>query len=166
MKYLVILSSIFSPLLPHPQGSPPLSANQRQGLPNRVNTPRTRWAKLFWPQTDLHRRLTNTPNYTHEAKVCPIKNQLYSLNTPNYVCEQMLAQLRTGFRFIFSSHDWLQLVWYAPAMKCSGGEKEITLMAHNHFVKGTFHARTIEVPSMAVKTKERTVKNIMLEKKL
>ena len=37
-------------------------------------------------------------------------------------------------------------------------------MAHHHFVKGTFHARTIEVPSMAVKTKERKVTNIKLEK--
>ena len=39
----------------------------------------------------------NTPNYIHEAKVCPIKNQLHLPNTPNYVREQMFAQLRTGF---------------------------------------------------------------------
>ena len=42
--------------------------------------------------------LTNTLNYIHKAKVCPIKNQLYSLNTPNYVREQMFAQLRMGLR--------------------------------------------------------------------
>ena len=40
---------------------------------------------------------TNTPNYIREAKVRPIKNQLYSPNIPNYVCEQMFTQLRTGF---------------------------------------------------------------------
>ena len=33
-----------------------------------------------------------------EAKVRPIKNQLYSPNTPNYVREQMFAQLRTDLR--------------------------------------------------------------------
>ena len=38
----------------------------------------------------------NTPNYIRKAKVCPIKNQLYSPNTPNYVHEQMFAQLRMG----------------------------------------------------------------------
>ena len=31
-----------------------------------------------------------------KQKVRPIKNQLYSSNTPNYVREQMFAQLRTG----------------------------------------------------------------------
>lgn len=56
--------------------------------------------------------------------------------------------------------------WYGmPLQWKAQGRKEITLMAHNDFVKGTFHARTIEVPLMAVKTKERKVKNIMLEKK-
>ena len=35
-------------------------------------------------------------NCIREAKVRPIKNQLYSPNTPNYVREQMFAQLRTG----------------------------------------------------------------------
>ena len=39
---------------------------------------------------------TNTPNYIREAKVRPVKNQLYSPNIPNYVREQMFAQLRTG----------------------------------------------------------------------
>ena len=33
-----------------------------------------------------------------EAKVRPIKNQLYSPNTSNSVHDQMFAQLRTGFR--------------------------------------------------------------------
>ena len=33
-----------------------------------------------------------------EAKVRPIKNQLYSPNTPSYVREQMLAQLGVNFR--------------------------------------------------------------------
>ena len=38
------------------------------------------------------------PNCIREAKVRPIKNQLYSPNTPKYVREQMFAQLRTDFR--------------------------------------------------------------------
>ena len=41
--------------------------------------------------------LTNTPNYIREAKIRPIKDQLYLPNTPSYVREQMFAQLRTGF---------------------------------------------------------------------
>ena len=41
---------------------------------------------------------TNTPYYIRKAKVRPLKNQLYSPNTPKYVREQMFAQLRTGFR--------------------------------------------------------------------
>ena len=32
-----------------------------------------------------------------KQKVRSMKNQLYSSNTPNYVREQMFAQLRTGF---------------------------------------------------------------------
>ena len=40
----------------------------------------------------------NTLNYIHEAKVRSVKNQLYSANTPNYVREQMFAQLSTGFK--------------------------------------------------------------------
>ena len=81
--------------LSHPQESSPLSANQRQGLPN---IPRTCLVKLFGPQIYFHQSSTHTPNYICEAKVCPIKNQLYSPNTSNYVCEQMFAQLRTGLK--------------------------------------------------------------------
>ena len=40
------------------------------------------------------------PNNICEAKVRPVKNQLYSPNTPNYVREQMFAHLRTGFTWI------------------------------------------------------------------
>ena len=40
----------------------------------------------------------NTPNYIREANVHPIKNQLYSLNTPKYVHEHMFAQLKTGLK--------------------------------------------------------------------
>ena len=44
----------------------------------------------------LRRSWMNTLNYIREAKVRPIKNQLYSQKTPSYVREQMFAQLRTG----------------------------------------------------------------------
>ena len=98
MKFLAISSSIFSFFLLYPQESSPLSASQRQGSSNRVNIPRTCWAKLFGPRIHLRRSSTNTPNHIREAKVCPIKNQLYSPNTPNYVREQIFAQLRPGLR--------------------------------------------------------------------
>ena len=96
MKYLAIPS--FFVFLPHPQESSPLSAYQRPGSSNRANIPRTCWAKRFRPRIYLRHCSTNTPNYIREAKVLPIKNQLYSPNTPNFVREQMFAQLRTGFR--------------------------------------------------------------------
>ena len=38
------------------------------------------------------------PNYICEAKVRPIKNQLYSPNTPNYVREQMFALIKNGLK--------------------------------------------------------------------
>ena len=59
----------FFPILIHRRAL--LSANQRQGLLNRLNIPRTCWAQLFGPQMYLCRCLTNTPNYIREAKVHP-----------------------------------------------------------------------------------------------
>ena len=47
----------------------------------------------------------NSPNYIREAKVCPVKNQLYSPNTPSCVRKQMLAQLRTGFKLVSKSES-------------------------------------------------------------
>ena len=84
--------------LSHSQESSLLSTNPRQSSLNRANIHRTCWEKLFGPWIYLCRSSTNTPNYIRKAKVCPIKNQLYSPNTPNYVREQMFAQLRTGLR--------------------------------------------------------------------
>ena len=49
---------------------------------------------------EYSRSSANTPNYIREAKVRPIKNQLYSPNTPNSVREQMFAQLKTGFGLV------------------------------------------------------------------
>ena len=82
--------------LPHSQESSLLSTNQRQRSPNWANIPRTCWANLFRPRIQLRRSWTNNPNYIREAKVRPIKNQLHSPNIPNYVLQQMFAQLRTG----------------------------------------------------------------------
>ena len=38
------------------------------------------------------------PTKLAKQKVLPIKNQLYSPSIPNYVREQMFAQLRTGLK--------------------------------------------------------------------
>ena len=62
--------------------------------------------------------------YTHEAKVCPVKKQLYSPNTPNYVCEQMLAQLRTGF--ILAMKAFYLLVSY--------GSLSLTILSYSYWV--------------------------------
>ena len=70
-----------------------LSANQRQCSSNRANAPRTCWAKLFWPRIYLRRTHSN---YIREAKVCPIKSQLYSPNTPKYVREQNVHPIKNG----------------------------------------------------------------------
>ena len=78
----------FFPFLIHRRAL--LSASQRQGLLTRVNIPRTCWAQLFGPQIYLCRSSANIPNYIREAKVHPIKNQPYSPNAPNYVCEKCL----------------------------------------------------------------------------
>ena len=117
VKYLVIPSSIFS--LPHPQESSPLSANHRQGLLNRANIPRTCWVKLFGPQMYLCRSLTNTLNYICKAKVYPIKNQLHLLNTPNYVHEQMFAQLRMGLTEANCGPDFNHLPMLPLHWNCS-----------------------------------------------
>ena len=44
--------------------------------------------------------------YIREANVRPVKNQLYSPNTPNYDREQMFAQLRTGLGVPPSPPTW------------------------------------------------------------
>ena len=111
MKHLVTPSSIFIFyfFLIHRRAL--LSANQRQCLLNRVNVPRICWAKLIGPWKQLCRSWTKTPNYIRKAKVRPIKNQLYSPNTPKYVREQTFVQLRTGLRdsrllhVLSSQHD-------------------------------------------------------------
>ena len=61
---------------------------------NSDNVRRT-WRIFLGPRI---RSSTNTPNYIREAKIRPVKNQLYSSNTPIYIREQMLAQLETAFR--------------------------------------------------------------------
>ena len=94
----------------------------------------------------------NTSNYTHEAKVCPVKNQLYSPNTPNYVCEQMLAQLRTGFilamkaSYLLVSYCSLSLAntillamkaFYLLVSYCSLGLSLTILLLLSHFQSST-----------------------------
>ena len=50
-------------------------------------------SEAFWTPSQLD----EYSELNSRTKVRPIKNQLYSPNTPNYVREQMFAQLRTGF---------------------------------------------------------------------
>ena len=66
------------------------------------------------PEYIFVRSSTNTPNYIREAKVRPIKNQLYSPNTPNYVSEQMFAQLSTGLRGTYTAPDDVPGEVYVP----------------------------------------------------
>ena len=47
--------------------------------------------------TDVYMYDQINPNYIREAKIFPIKNQVYSPNMPNDVREQMFTQLRMGF---------------------------------------------------------------------
>ena len=56
------------------------------------------------------------PNSIREAKVRPIKNQLYSPNTPNYVSEQMFAQLSTGLRGTYTAPDDVPGEVYVPCI--------------------------------------------------
>ena len=62
--------------LAHPQESTQslISTNQRQGSSNWANVPRTCWAKLSGPLTQLRRSSSNTPNKVSEANVRPVKN--------------------------------------------------------------------------------------------
>ena len=56
-----------------------LSANQRQWSSNRVNVPRTCWAKLFGPEYSFDEYF----QLGSRRKVGPIKNQIASPNTSN-----------------------------------------------------------------------------------
>ena len=47
--------------------------------------------EAFWTPNIASSQFDEIPNYIPEANVRPIKNQLYSPNTPNYVREQMFA---------------------------------------------------------------------------
>ena len=59
--------------------------------------PEYSFVAVEWILQTIFAKQKNTPNYICETKVHPIKNKLYSLNTPNYVHEQMFTQLRMGF---------------------------------------------------------------------
>ena len=56
----------------------------------------TEFVRGLWHRFDLTCKLP-LDVYIREAKIRPIKNQIYSPNTPINVREQMLAQLKTGF---------------------------------------------------------------------
>ena len=51
-------------------------------------------SETFWTQNIASSQFDQNSNYIREAKVRPIKNQLYSLNTPNYVREFFLTRLK------------------------------------------------------------------------
>ena len=63
------------------------------------------------PEYIFVRSSTNTPNYIRR-----IKNQLYSPNTPNYVHEQIFAQLRTGLRGTHTAPDDVPGEVYVPCI--------------------------------------------------
>ena len=83
VRYLATMSSIFISS-PSTGEFSALSKSETRFVEYSQNMP----SEAFWT--------LNTLNYIHEAKVHPIKNQLYLWNTPNYFCEQMFTQLRTG----------------------------------------------------------------------
>ena len=89
VKYLAIPSSIFFFFLVHRRA---LRSQPIRGTVRRIG-------RIFPEHVErsfLDPEYSFVANCIREAKVRPIKNQLYSPNTPNYVCEQMFAQLRTG----------------------------------------------------------------------
>ena len=62
------------------------------GSGRNIHPIKNRLNEAFWTQNIASSQFDEYPNYIREAKVRPIKNQLYSPNTPNYVREQMFAQ--------------------------------------------------------------------------
>ena len=81
--------------------------------------PRAYQMKHFGLRTQLHCNLSNCPNHVHEVKVCPIKNDLSSLNffqvrwTPRTrFAKQRFVQLRMGFSLV--EFRYLVFTLYLP----------------------------------------------------
>ena len=112
MKYLVTLSSICIFIASSSTGelfSQPIRGNVRQTgrmFPEHVEqsfmNPEYSFVTVWWILWTIR-----------EAKVHLIKNQLYLLNTPNYVSEQMFTQLRT-------SKNWFFSLFVLPWYNCTG----------------------------------------------